>query len=103
MHLNDAVKIEDTVRKMVIAAATYPAAIAVATAVRRNDPEVPVSFVLQCIDESSPTVGKIEITMDKDQRFNLGGAPFETMNGQSLRTEECVTRRRHALESIDGN
>ena len=76
---HDTIEIEHIIGKMIITAGADPAAVAVTAAIRSNHPEVSLSG-LQCIDESSPTLGKIEITMHQNQRRALGVAPFETVN-----------------------
>ena len=45
-RLDDAIEIEDVVGKMIIPARADPAAVAMAAAVRRNDPERLLGFIL---------------------------------------------------------
>jgi hypothetical protein len=62
---NDAIEIENIVGKMIIAPRPHPAAIAVAAAVRGDHADVSL-LPKQCIDESSPTVRKVKITVHQD-------------------------------------
>ncbi len=57
--LDNAIEIQDIVGKMIITAGTDPAAVAVAAAVGRDDPERLFDQFLQGGDEGAPAVGLV--------------------------------------------
>src|SRR5262249_45498448 len=58
------IEIENIVRKVVITASAHPAAIAMATAVRRDNPERLVGLILKQSDKRLPTSRLIQKTVD---------------------------------------
>src|SRR5690349_2974408 len=73
---HNAIEIVNIVGKMIVTASADPAAVAVAAAVRRDDPwKIPLSCFHRGY-KSAPTVREIEIAVHQHERFAAGLAPF---------------------------
>ena len=97
-HRRDhAIKILDVIREMIIAAGPHPAAIAVAPAVRRDDPRRLPRSLGEFVDEKLPAMCLVEKTMHQNDRLANRFAPFETVNRKTQRIDDPMPRLRHAV------
>src|SRR5262249_14954062 len=93
--LNYKIKVTDVIGEMVISTGSNPTAVAVTAAIRSDDPERLRGLFLKSLDESLPTVRLIQESMDEDQRFRGGIAPFQIVERKPLVVQEFVARLGH--------
>ena len=96
--LNDAVKIKNVIRKMVIAASPNPAAITVAAAIRCNNPQRLPRFFFELRHEELPTMRLIEKAVHQNERLARRFPPFEIVNCQAEGVDEFMARLGHEIK-----
>ena len=94
--MNQAVEVQEIIRKVVIAPGPDPYALAVSTAMGGDDPQGSRGFFLQGCDKRLPASGMVQEAMDQEQRLPSWLSPLEIADLKSTDINAVISRCPHA-------